>query len=328
MHKVWQPIGWFVLGAAVSWVALCFLPKRAISSNGVPLRDLDSGYTFIKPLLACDVGAITPSTSLTGLRQTLADMIAREQALGTVETASVFVRSLDQGIWTGVHEEEQYLPASLSKVPVLMAYLKRAQAYPNLLTATVTVTPAMISGAVQDIPPQEQAEVGETYTIEELLRLMIVHSDNRALAILFQSVDVAVLDEMMADLGIPAPEDLAAFRMSPRLYSRFLRILYSATFLSEEMSDRALTMMNDVAYDRGLRAAVPDEIAVAHKFGEASVQLENGAVGHELHECGIIYTADPYLLCVMTRGREVEDLEQLIRTIGAETHQFFSTVKN
>ena len=46
---------------------------------------------------------------------------------------------------------------------------------------------------------------------------------------------------------------------------------------------------------------------------------EGGYLGMErqLHDCGIIYhPLKPYLLCVMTRGEKIADLENAIRDIS------------
>ncbi|MHB8709527.1 MAG: serine hydrolase, partial [Desulfuromonadales bacterium] len=49
----------------------------------------------------------------------------------------------------------------------------------------------------------------------------------------------------------------------------------------------------------GLTAGLPKSIEVAHKFGERG----DLAGAMQLHDCGVIYHPDtPYLLCVMTRG--------------------------
>ena len=228
----------------------------------------------------------------------------------------------DRGMWTGVNEDAEYPPASLAKLPIMMAYLKRAETDPLLLQKKVVIEADMISTVAQDIPPAQTAEIGKEYSVEELLRLMIVYSDNRALDVLIRAVDVAVLDEMMADVGIPAPEKLDEFKLSPRLFSRFFRLLYNATFLSDELSEKALAMLSEVTYDNGIAAGVSGESKIAHKFGEASVTLPNGQAGIALHDCGFVYDGDPYLLCVMTQGKNITGLESAIQDISTEVANY------
>ena len=58
---------------------------------------------------------------------------------------------------------------------------------------------------------------------------------------------------------------------------------------------------------------LPKNIIVAHKFGES------GELGKEvqLHDCGIVYSPQhPYLICVMTKGKDFKNLENVIRSIS------------
>jgi hypothetical protein len=64
---------------------------------------------------------------------------------------------------------------------------------------------------------------------------------------------------------------------------------------------------------------VPDEsIKVAHKFGERT--LEKGT--QHFHDCGIVYyPRHPYLLCVMTQGRDIEAQSRAIASISTFVFQ-------
>ncbi len=52
--------------------------------------------------------------------------------------------------------------------------------------------------------------------------------------------------------------------------------------------------------------------------------MANGTVTNvEAHDCGIVYYPDsPYLLCVMTRGKDTGQLESIIGKISQITYQF------
>ena len=89
------------------------------------------------------------------------------------------------------------------------------------------------------------------------------------------------------------------------------------------MSEKALELLSQTTFSSGLVAGVPDKINVAHKFGERTVHLNStGEVMYrELHDCGIIYNAKhPYSLCVMTKGKEFDNLKDVIRKISVEVY--------
>jgi hypothetical protein len=62
-------------------------------------------------------------------------------------------------------------------------------------------------------------------------------------------------------------------------------------------------------YNDGLKAGIPANIELAHKFGERGIIGMNGREQKQLHDCGIIYyPKHPYILCIMTRGYERDKL--------------------
>ena len=315
------PFCMFFAGVITTLIIMFFV-RNSPDGDGTQLRDTTTPYTFIAPLLACDVGAVDESSSLTELKSTFATITNAALTDHDAEDVSVYFRQLYTGEWTAVNMETNYSPASLMKVPVLMAYLKQAETATDLLTQTITVTEDPAPNTEQDIAPSNSVEVGETYTIEALLQLIAAQSDNRALNVLMQYVDIGILDEILDDLGVPIPNLQENYRISPRLYSRFFRILYNATYLNNAMSDKALQILAGADYADGLKAGVPQETAVAHKFGEAAATLTDGSTGHELHDCGIVYTDEPYTICIMTKGKNVDDLAALIADLNRSAYTF------
>lgn len=315
--------GAFFLGIMVAVPVTLFFhdPVPAQSALGHPLR-AEGNYTYVKPLLACDVGVTLESPELDALQAELDHAVEQATFEKRITDASVFVRELDSGIWTSVHADKQYEPASLFKVPILMAYLKQSRSQPDLLEQKITVTADHAPEVVQTIAPEKSVVVGETYTVKELLEYMILFSDNRALNALADGVDQEILHELFSELGVPIPakgdDDYA---LSARLYSRFFRILYNATYLGPQTSEYALDLLAQVTYKEGLAANTPDNIAVAHKFGAASIPQEDGSKVFELHDCGIVYDNTPYAVCIMTRGNDQEALPGVIAELAAIVHQ-------
>jgi beta-lactamase class A len=78
------------------------------------------------------------------------------------------------------------------------------------------------------------------------------------------------------------------------------------------VSNKALEILSTVEFRDGLRAKLPPEIKIAHKFGERGTRD-----GFQLHDCGIVYYPErPYLLCVMTRGQDMDSLKEVIQDIS------------
>jgi hypothetical protein len=105
--------------------------------------------------------------------------------------------------------------------------------------------------------------------------------------------------------------------LSVQTYESFFRILYNASYLSRNASNWALDILSKSEFETGLIAGVPQTIKVSHKFGEKS-DARDGTV--QLHDCGIVYYPNkPYLLCVMTKGPNIQLLDNVIAEISRIT---------
>jgi len=164
--------------------------------------------------------------------------------------------------------------------------------------------------------------LGESYTVDELLRRMIAYSDNNSAALLEQTVKIDLLRQTYYDLGIRSPYAMKAEDdyISVNNYASIFRILYNASYQSKLMSEKALEYLAESAFKGGLVGGIPEGIVVAHKFGEWE-SGDNKEI-KQLHDCGIVYYPNhPYLLCVMTRGNSFEYLDDSIREISHAVHE-------
>ncbi len=95
-------------------------------------------------------------------------------------------------------------------------------------------------------------------------------------------------------------------------------MLYNATYLSRDDSEAALKLMSEGSFTQGIVAGVASSTTVSHKLGLVGIAPNNVLTEHELHDCGIVYDKDPYLLCVMTRGSgSLSTLEGIIAQISS-----------
>jgi beta-lactamase class A len=133
--------------------------------------------------------------------------------------------------------------------------------------------------------------------------------------LLRDNFDQSQFNKLYTDLEIVAPNDkVSDDSMTVKDYSAFFRILYNASYLSQSMSEKALGLLTQVKFDKGLLGQLPKKTIVAHKFGERIYTDDNE---RQLHDCGIVYhPTDPYLLCVMTRGHDYDTLASVISSLS------------
>ncbi len=280
------------------------------------------GWKLINPLLEIEQAQeVIEDTELLPFKNRLDRFIQKNLRKKWGDEVSVYFRELNDGLAFTVGEDEQFYPASLLKVPEMMSILKRAEADPKFLKKKIAYDRSDLKSA-QNTDVAEPLVFGRSYSIEEMLKRMIIYSDNISSLLLEETMNPRDLRRVYDDLGVPDPYDLndqSGFEMSTETYSSFFRILFNASYLSKENSEKALEYLSQTTYKKGLVAGVPPDIAVSHKFGLRKI---NGV--KQLHDCGIVYyPGHPYLLCIMTSGPVPEYLDT---TIGEISHFIYGEI--
>lgn len=303
--------GWIAKGDA----------KRRIENNSTFLRL--SGYKYIDPLLVCDATDETDEKTelYSGKVKSLIDKNIQQ---GKIKQTSVYYRNFKTGKSFTVNPDEFYAPASLNKIPVRIAYYNMAKDNPDILQKKLTINLDSDQNTRQEIKPREFAKIGESYTIEYLIELMIKYSDNNAFFTMtdeIAKIDKKILESTYSDLKINIPQVLNENPdfITAKDFSYFLRVLYNGTYLEKDYSEKALELLTRTDFKDGLKAGIADETAIAHKFGLRSYFQGGKVAERELHDCGILYKKNsPYLLCVMTKeGGDLKEDSAVIRDISA-----------
>jgi beta-lactamase class A len=315
-----------LLGFALGLLSREFFNKKS-NRRFVEIRQ--TGYEFVDPLLDCEqAGDETASPELRPFQQNVNNFIQKDLDKKWADEVSVYFRELNDGRTFTIGKTEEFYPASLMKVPIMMSLLKEAEANPQILKHGITYNKPELKAIQNDIP--RVLEFGKTYTVDELLSRMIIYSDNISTNLLENFVKIDDLEKTFTDLGMNDPyRDVDQSRMhgtstkymiSAETYASFFRVLFNASYLSRPMSEKALALLAQSDFKEGLVAGVPAGIKVAHKYGIRTT----GARGEikQMHDCGIVYYPDhPYLLCVMTSGKSYAYLDDAIKEISRIIYQ-------
>lgn len=303
----------FIIGVVVD---SRFFKESSDYLKAVQVRQ--GGYAFINPLLECEIGQKVLSKQFVSFRYAVEKKINELGGENGLETMSVYFRDLNNGLFFGINQNEGFSPASLLKLPIMIAYYKEAEDHPEIFQKKLGYRDETDRNAAETFRPKNVIQRNKEYSVDELIYRMMVSSDNNAMALLVEDMPLKTQDKVFRDLRITIPgvrgtEDF----MSVSEYASFFRILYNASYLSQESSERALKLLSAVDFADGLRAGVPKEVRVANKFGERSFNDRK-----QLHDCGIVYYEDhPYLLCIMSRGTDFRKLASSIQTISALVYQ-------
>lgn len=288
----------FIGGIIIGWLIHAATTEPSLGPIGIRGG---GEYQYINPLLECEVNGGFESNNLTPIKTGVVDIISRHDP--SIEQVSVYFRDLNNGPWFGIEERAPFAPASLLKVPTMIAYLKKSQDDPSILQQ-----------------PLVDVDDGSVTDPEEMLQRMIAASDNEAFEQFVELLGDEYINDVHTELGLETadahtPEDF----ITVKNYASLFRVLYNASYLNRSLSEYALSILADAQFDDGITAGVPDTISVANKFGITGSLEENT---RQLHDCGIVYYPDrPYLLCIMTRGDNTRTLASLIAEISNTVYQ-------
>ncbi len=281
-------------------------------------------YQFINPLLECDSSSISQDKNLSSLKKNLEFIINQDINNGKITFASIYYRDLNNGPWFGINEKEYFSPASLIKVPVLIAYLKEAEDDHSVLDKKI-VNNKSFDYSQQNIKPESMLEFNKEYTVDDLLNRMIIYSDNAAYELLIENIDNSKIFAVYKDLDVDisrAENDPNGNIITVKDYSSFFRILFNASYLSQKMSEKALTILSQTQYSKGLVAGLPTDVKISHKFGERQYLPSKEK---QLHDCGIVYlTKKPYLICVMSRSTDFDKSASFIQSVSKTVYDYLS----
>jgi len=274
------------------------------------------GYQFISPLIDVELPeGYNVRHEPNPFKYKVKQFVDQQILSGNVKEMSVYYRDLSDGPWFGINEKVKYNAASMMKVPLMISWLKRAEKNPAVLQRKLTFDENTCPCPPQGIKPAETLKNGGSYTVEELLRYMICFSDNKAMWLLHNTMSdeeyIKVLDSMDVTTDPREKHNL----ITVHGYSGFLRILFNASFLNEEMSEKALRLLSLQHFPYGIAAGVPKGTKIASKFGEFADDKSPEII--QLHEFGIVYHPNgPYILGILTRGNNLVKQADVLKNVS------------
>jgi beta-lactamase class A len=304
-----------LFGALALGIGIGAVADNLLHVSNIPrdVREFNSQYHFINPLLACgdDLNSLTGDEAK-HLQRDMETSIREHRDAGDVTEVAVYYRDLTGGPWVGIDFDKAFTPGSLLKVPLAMSVYKRAEQDASLLTQKLPYTGEEVDASqFFEVPTLKPGE----YSVSTLMERMLLYSDNNATNEIANLIGAEDFQATYLHLGVPRPPvEGASYTISTREYASFFRVLYNATYLDHVGSEEVLKLLSKTEFKAGIVAGVPSDVVVAHKFGERSFEDSNIV---QLHDCGIVYVPNhPYLFCVMTRGTDFTNLAEVIADLS------------
>ena len=234
----------------------------------------------------------------------------------TNKTISVAVHDLETGQEILINSDESFHPASTFKVHVMMEVFHRAEQGLLSLADQLPIINSFRSIAdgsefslleVDDAETTLYRRIGESESIYELTRLMIVRSSNLATNILLEKVGAKQVNDFIRALGIEGVtvrrgvEDNVAFRLGLNNsatalgLTQTMKLIAEGKVVSQQASEKMIEIMLGQEFNESIPAHLPGSAKVAHK---------TGWTGDVYHDTGLVYSnhRQPYAISILTRG--------------------------
>ena len=289
----------FVIAIIILIVIVYNLRSEKHNNNSI-MHDNSDIYKLTNPILDCEFNNVDDDSVI--FSDSVSKKVQSTKDKYGLDSISLYFRDLNNGPWVGINENEIFSPASLLKVPILIELLHEAESNPSLLSKVIEISTSDInSNVIQNIKPENPLSVGNKYSLLDIAKIMIEESDNTAVAAILQNINIKDIGNVFKSVAVPFKDTNTEVDVRVKDYAGFFRILFNSSYLSRDMSEKALEILSKSEYNDGIVAGVPSGVTVAHKFGER--KIEGDVDTSQLHDCGIVYYPNkPYIICVMTRG--------------------------
>jgi len=215
----------------------------------------------------------------------------------------IYVVDLTSGVSFGVYENEVFEAASLIKLPVMAMMYQMAEKGELDLEKKYTLKledKLGGSGSLYGKP------VGYEITYRNLLKLMGQQSDNTAFNVGRKMLGDSSIDNFAGKLGMVKTK-IGTNETTPSDVGIFFKELWDGNVLKPANKNELLTNLTDTWYENWLPAGTPDTVRVAHKFGKEV---------HVVNDAGIVFTRDPYVIVILSKGAVEIQADEAIPTIS------------
>lgn len=225
---------------------------------------------------------------------------------------SVYFEYLPTGANIAISKDAEFYPASLLKVPVAMAAVKKIDKGEWKWDSKLVL---MSTDKDDKFGELYKEPTGSIFTIEELVKKSLADSDNTAHFILLRNLELSEINEVYAHMGLDGFLETDG-SISAKRYSVILRALYNSSYLSNGSSQKIISFLSEEEFKEFLESGLPGDVTFAHKIGIDT--------GRKIYlDSGIIYLGRrPYILVAMTRSKTEAQAKEIMKDISEKVFDY------
>ena len=233
----------------------------------------------------------------------------------------IYFDYLNSAATIGLNNRDLFTAASTVKVPLAMTIYKTAEDGKLNMTDSYTLQQSDLDNNFGDL---YKVGAGQSFTIEQLVSIMLENSDDTAMNALFSVLsNIGITDPFAGVYNEMGWENFAAVGSVPsylnidvHTLSNMFIALYNADYDNLADSQKILSYLAQTPFNDKIVGGVPAGVIVAHKIGIADPNKTYS-------DCGIVYAPSrPYILCVGSAGASQATADQFISQISKQVYQY------
>ncbi len=296
-----------------SWKLIVLLGMLIVS---IGLNAWSGAGYFFKKSQSSQYAFLDPARNFYSQKDLIIDFQSLREELNRIgenKNISIYFEFLNTGANISVNKDVTFWPASLMKIPIAMAVMKKIEKGEWKLTNELVL---MQEDRNEKYGTLYNSATGSRFSIEKLLEEMLIYSDNTARTIFIRNLEERELDEVLSHLGI---EDIfnSNNEIGTKKYSIFWRSLFTSSYLSSEHSQKIIEIMLRSSATNYLRQGIEEKIPFSHKIG----------VYEDIHaDSGIVYVSRrPYILTIMVKEPNQQKAEEVMKNVSQKVYSYVSS---
>jgi len=203
----------------------------------------------------------------------------------------LYINNLESNFSYGVNDQKTFEPASLNKLPVMIAlYIAGEEGFFDLDKKYLLQNEDKLSGSGS----LENEPEGTKVTYRELLGYMGKESDNTAFNIAKDALGEEKIRKVIQTIGMKNTEIFGEKQTTtPYDIGLLFSKLWDDELITKENKEELFGFLTNTIYEEWITAGVPRDIQVVHKFGR-----EQGVV----NDAGIVFADNPFVIVLMGKG--------------------------
>ena len=299
-----------------------WLSCRAIVSAALVVLSMWSEAAFVRPAHAttdaCPPSLRRPTASPTpnpseapsgsidtDLQSLIEDVLGSES-----DHYGVVVKELRYNSSASINPDAVFYAASLFKLPIMVEAFRQREArlieFDNAISATW-------SDLLEDLGTFP-GDVGDVFSVSELLQMMITISDNTSAIMLMRTLGSGSIDETMSSLGLTVTsvmtEDLPTSALD---MATLLEAIQREQIVGRGRSQEMIDLLLHQTWRNRIPQGLPDYVLVGNKTGDWY---------DAAHDVAIIYgPSGPYILAVLSDGG---GSDSMIVELSERVYEYYS----